>query len=150
VSCVLFYIFTVLLLYWQCCLLIVYIVFCCLHWDCLGLAAIKWFLTAFETLNLLTYLLTLSSPPFPTNYFVFRTGRSLTATSCDYLSKHLHFCDSSRDRMNIFVYFVSFWGDKLFLLRPGFVPPPSPVAPNLVDASHCASDWRLADIIGQA
>jgi len=29
-----------------------------LHCDCLGLAAIKWFLTAFETLNLLTYLLT--------------------------------------------------------------------------------------------
>ena len=57
-SCVLFYIFTVLLFYWQCCLLmlILYIVFCCLHCDCLGLAAIKWFLTAFETLNLLTYL----------------------------------------------------------------------------------------------
>ena len=54
-SCVLFYIFTVLLFYWQCCLLILYIVFCCLHCDCLGLAAIKWFLTAFETLNLLTY-----------------------------------------------------------------------------------------------
>ena len=53
-----FYIFTVLLFYWQCCLLILYIVFCCLHCDCLGLAAIKWFLTAFETLNLLTYLLT--------------------------------------------------------------------------------------------
>jgi len=56
VSCVLFYIFTVLLFYWQCCLLILYILFCCLHCDCLGLAAIKWFLTAFETLNLLTYL----------------------------------------------------------------------------------------------
>ena len=51
-------IFTVLLFCWQCCLLILYIVFCCLHCDCLGLAAIKWFLTAFETLNLLTYLLT--------------------------------------------------------------------------------------------
>jgi len=38
-------------------LLILYIVFCCLHCDCLGLAAIKWLLTAFETLNLLTYLL---------------------------------------------------------------------------------------------
>ena len=38
---------------WSCTLL-----FCCLHCDCLGLAAIKWFLTAFETLNLLTYLLT--------------------------------------------------------------------------------------------
>ena len=58
VSCVLFYIFTVLLFHWQCCLLISYILFCCLHCDCLGLAAIKWFLTAFETLNLLTYLLT--------------------------------------------------------------------------------------------
>ena len=46
--------FTVLLFYWQCCLLILYIVFCCLHCDCLDLAAIKWFLTAFETLNLLT------------------------------------------------------------------------------------------------
>ena len=31
------------------CLLILYIVFCCLHCDCLGLAAIKCFLTAFET-----------------------------------------------------------------------------------------------------
>ena len=41
---------------WQCCLLILYILFCCLHCDCLGLAAIKWFLTASETLNLLTYL----------------------------------------------------------------------------------------------
>jgi len=58
VSCVLFYIFTVLLFHWQCCLLILYILLCCLHCDCLGLAAIKWFLTAFETLNLLTYLLT--------------------------------------------------------------------------------------------
>jgi len=55
--CVLFYIFTVLLFHWQCCSLILYILFCCLHCDCLGLAAIKWFLTAFETLNLLTYLL---------------------------------------------------------------------------------------------
>jgi len=34
--------------------LILYILFCCLHCDCLGLAAIKWFLTAFETLNLRT------------------------------------------------------------------------------------------------
>ena len=33
-SCVLFYIFTVLLFYWQCCLLILYFVFCCLHCDC--------------------------------------------------------------------------------------------------------------------
>ena len=48
----------VLLFHWQCCLLILYILFCCLHCDCLGLAAIKWFLTAFETLNLLTYLCT--------------------------------------------------------------------------------------------
>ena len=31
VSCVLFYIFTVLLFHWQCCLLILYILFCCLH-----------------------------------------------------------------------------------------------------------------------
>ena len=62
VSCVLFYIFTVLLFYWQCCLLISYIVFCCLHCDCLRLAAIKWFLTAFETLNLLTYLLDFPIP----------------------------------------------------------------------------------------
>ena len=39
---------------WSCTLYFV------LHCDCLGLAVIKWFLTAFETLNLLTYLLTVS------------------------------------------------------------------------------------------
>jgi len=63
------------------CLLILYIVFCCLRCDCLGLAAIKWFLTAFETLNLLTYLLSqsvLAAESSDTRCLFFMTYQNLT------------------------------------------------------------------------
>jgi len=69
--------------------LILYIVFCCLHCDCLGLAAIKWFLTAFETLNLLTYLLTY------TDSGVFRSPRrQLGFTAKPVWSGHCSICSS--------------------------------------------------------
>ena len=82
-----------------------YIVFCCLHCDCLGLAAIKWFLTAFETLNLLTYLLNINV--ILNNivlYFIYFTYAILLP-----ILNHFHYIGSKMLEMLLihYIYFVS-------------------------------------------